>query len=249
MKKIKIYGERNSGTHFLEHLVHVYTNNEVIQLGPQKLELFLLKRIRFDFVEDFVFSRKMEQRFGWKHGCPPIKLIKCSEVTNRPIILTITKNPYSFLISLYDKPYHYKGTVPSSFSEFIRENWICRKRDNVLPRTLSNPVMLWNVKNEAYLKLAEEKNLEVYNMKYEELLEAPSILKEILSVSKDVSFGDKNNIDQNMIVKSGENSYAYYRDYYLNEKWKERLSSEDIEFINRNLNVSTMNAFGYSKLS
>jgi hypothetical protein len=47
----------------------------------------------------------------------------------------------------------------------------------------------------------------------------------------------------------GENKDSdFYRDYYLNDKWKEKLSSQAVELINENVDLHIMNHFGYEKL-
>ena len=42
--------------------------------------------------------------------------------------------------------------------------------------------------------------------------------------------------------------HLHYRDYYLNERWREELSSEAIDLINTTLDRELMDYFGYELL-
>ena len=53
--KIKIYGERNSGTNYLEKLIESNLKVALIKFRINWWSLFLLKTIPYDFVQDLIY--------------------------------------------------------------------------------------------------------------------------------------------------------------------------------------------------
>jgi hypothetical protein len=49
-------------------------------------------------------------------------------------------------------------------------------------------------------------------------------------------------------VDTSEKSTSHYKDYYLNERWREKLDRESIELINASLDKSLMRYYGYEIL-
>ncbi len=49
-------------------------------------------------------------------------------------------------------------------------------------------------------------------------------------------------------TKDKSNNFAYYQDYYLNERWRDNLSEEAISIINEAVDKNLMNHFGYEVL-
>lgn len=82
IKKIKIYGERNSGTNFLQKLIEKNINN--IELHP------------------FVYNNKT----GWKHSYPRLELFK-NEI-NTTLFIFIIRDLNPWLKSMYLNPYSIK---------------------------------------------------------------------------------------------------------------------------------------------
>ena len=73
---IQIFGERNSGTNYLKQLLE-------INLDP-KIEI--------------------GSKFGWKHGFTHKRAIKNKD-TEHTLFLVLTKDPYSWLISMNQRPH------------------------------------------------------------------------------------------------------------------------------------------------
>jgi hypothetical protein len=94
IENIKIYGERNSGTHFLSSLLknNIADNN-----------------VNF-FDEGFAGGT------GWKHGYPDFHLFD-NAVLHTTLFVFIIRDKESWLKSMYNNPYHYKK--PSDIDKFI----------------------------------------------------------------------------------------------------------------------------------
>jgi hypothetical protein len=95
MNKIKIYGERNSGTIYLEWLIH--------------------KNLVAEVVEGF--------EFGWKHRIAPAQDELSDLMKNEILFLCLVKNPYSWLLSMHKRPYQHEILKDINFSEFIRYSY------------------------------------------------------------------------------------------------------------------------------
>ena len=91
--------------------------------------------------------------------------------------LTITKNPYSWLLSLHRRPYHQKIDRNLSFEQFLQSKWTTLKRDNSAP-VLNSPIELWNKKNRSYLNLDKKRTL---NTTSEDIFKDPANLFEKIS--------------------------------------------------------------------
>lgn len=248
MKKIelKIYGERNTGTNYLTKLIK---QNFDIMILPGVAPTYLINFEEFihsgEILKDIYFSITFKNNLGWKHSqVLPLKKLASSINNKRNInFLTITKNPYSWLLSLYKNPYHNK-VKPLTFEEFISSQYTIVKRENTIKKNLT-PVEIWNLKNKSYIKLKE--NYTALNLKYEDLLNDPeSIITQVHN-----KFGFKRRFAEftniNNSTKGATKSFTDYQEYYLNEKWRSNLNLTPIMIgmINEMLDSSVMNYYNY----
>lgn len=137
--KIKIYGERNCGTNYLEKLIALNLKVDILKFQLNWFSILLLKYLKYDFIQDLLFHFQGKTTLGWKHGCPPVQAIK-NYNTDLLVIVTLTKNPYSFLSSLYKKLHHMKGKKSTNFSDFISRKWTTRRRDLCKEKQLDTPI-------------------------------------------------------------------------------------------------------------
>lgn len=91
MKNLKIYGERNSGTIYLEWLLK--GNFDVnIDTTPQ---------------------------LGWKHRLAPLGEDLEEHHKNETYFVCLIKNPYSWVLSMHKRPYHHEELRKLSFTDFL----------------------------------------------------------------------------------------------------------------------------------
>jgi hypothetical protein len=95
MKTIKIFGERNTGTIYLEWLL---TNNLAVNLSTTP-------------------------DLGWKHRLAPGQDELTEPHSSETIFLCLVKNPYSWLLSMHKKPYLHEELRKLSFSEFLNYSY------------------------------------------------------------------------------------------------------------------------------
>lgn len=242
---IKIYGERNTGTNYLSKLIEL--NLDVEQL-PGVVPGWLLD-VQEGFpakevVRDLYFTLTFRRNLGWKHMLVKRaeELLRNPACSDRLAFLTLTKNPYSWLLSLYRKPYHKSFSGKPDFASFIARPWKCVGRDN-LAGDLSSPVELWNLKNASYIQLAEK--LPVVHLGFEGLLQDPEQLLKRISDDIACEWRQPHFINYDKSTKESSKNSDFYRDYYLNEKWKSEFSAAAVDIVNERLDRQVMEFFGY----
>lgn len=246
--KIKIYGERNSGTNYLEKLIETNLAADILKFQTYWWSLVLLKSIKYDFVQDVLWRLQRKKTLGWKHGQAPINAIK-SYSSNPLVVVTITKNPYSFLHSLYKKPYHVKGGESTDFYEFICQPWITRGRDLCTKKKLESPIELWNLKNQSYLNLRNKVSKVVINITYEQLLKQPEECIRKIASKGNIPFRNEGQF-QNYIAstKDSKLSYESYKKYYLQEEWISAFNEVNLTNLNSKIDDDLMEFFNYKKI-
>jgi hypothetical protein len=155
---IKIYGERNTNTNYMSKLIELNLNAiEVPGVVPPIIMKMQKVLPGNELVRDIYFYLTYRKNLGWKHTCvkPPEELNQYKSVISNLIFLTITKNPYSWLLSLYRRPYHQYYSDNPSFETFLQRQWKTIGRDNVKNAPIT-PVELWNIKNKSYLQLHDK---------------------------------------------------------------------------------------------
>lgn len=135
-----------------------------------------------------------------------------------------------------------------NFSDFIRSPWKTLPPDRLPENYLENPVYLWNKKVESYLHVID--HLPSLVVRYEDLLKNPEGELQILCDKFNLRRKTLHYVNWYGSTKNdaGKN-FDYYREYYLQELWRSRLSSADIEYINRHLDNSLLDKYNYLPLS
>lgn len=256
-KIIKIYGERNTGTNYFHHLINLNLDVSLLRgvvptyvwiFSDASLKAFpsFCKNYRVnEKILDIYFKMTSSKNFGWKHTLisPELKNILRKSGDN-VIFLTLIKNPYSWLLSLYDHPYHF-NKKQMDFEQFLLKPWDTVGRENSSEHFV-NPIDMWNKKNENYIELKDI--VTIINIKYEDLLANPGNI--IDSISKQFNIPKKYDNFKNLkqSVKRSEKDFNYYQTYYLKERWRDKLSNKSIKIINKYLNENLMDYFGYKKI-
>jgi len=251
--KIKIYGERHTGTKYLYLLIVLNLRAEIIPGGEDMTKWYfnIAKEGSwlFELTSDLYFKTHFSKTLGWKHFLlPPAERFTQAGIKKDELLfLTLTKNPYSWLLSLYKNPWHAFQKY-SSFDEFLNTPWKTRWRENS-PGNFSNPMELWNTKNRAYLRLHNSQWNSI-NLTYEDLVADPE--KWINQIAKVTRTTKKSEIflnwEKTTTRFAPDKTYAFYKNYYLQEQWKTLLSNQQIELINQQLDEDVMAKFGYTKI-
>jgi hypothetical protein len=240
MQTVKIFGERNTGTHYLAQLI---ADNCEARLLPGVVPRALSSAP--EGAKDLFFRVSFRRNLGWKHTRVDGRKLATAPLASRTRFVALVKNPYSFLLSLYKNPYHCRGARPATFEAFVQRRWFLRGRDDMDVPALDSPVALWNAKSAALLRVARENTGRWFILRYEDLVADPRAA--IAAIAS--HFGLKmvrtfSNLNKS--AKGDARTFTDYRDYYLNERWRQKLSGEAIGLINQRLDANLPGEFGYN---
>lgn len=255
---VKIFGERNTGTNYLVRLLQLNVEAEILR-GTLPRNMAKIKeaveraaggnwRLTESFM-DVCFAFTRPAHLGWKHAAPDFALLEGYSRKRPLVVITLTRNPYSWLLALYKRPYHAHDNVNGmTIEKFLSNKWKTVARENG-PAYFETPMHLWNYKNAALLKLEALKHARVVRASFEELLQKPEEL--VATLVRNCGIASKREVFQNHheATKSEEGrDHAYYRDYYGRELWREKLTPELAGLINRHLDLDLCRRLGYEVL-
>lgn len=248
---IKLYGERNTNTNYLSKLIDL--NLQVSQLPgvvPPKLVKLEARLGVKERIRDWYFAATFGRNLGWKH----MRAKTAEELRHYRVVrngavsfVTITKNPYSWLLSLHRRPYSDQVPEGISFEDFLQMRWLTVGRGNLGRRVLGSPVELWNLKNASYLELSRD--FPTVHLSTESILAKPAEVIDRIASTLEIPRKGETFVDHQRSTKDWSKDANYYRDYYLNERWREKLSPAAIELINARLDTSLLERLGYNLLT
>ncbi|MDC9721961.1 MAG: sulfotransferase domain-containing protein [Urechidicola sp.] len=246
LNRIKLFGERNTGTIYLMKLLKF--NNYIYSGTENRIYAHIFMRLPYKEKSlDFYFFLMRKFNLGWKHKeLDNIPFMKKRLLDNEKIVfLIIVKNPYSWLLSLHKNPYHSLGSKKQSFEDFLLTPWQTVRRES-RRESYNNPIDMWNKKVESYLKF--EKQFNTHIVKYEELLLNP--IHELKEISTALDLNEATSFPRNFVksTKEKKKNNKYYQDYYGKERWKDKLTEENVKFINKFLSKDLMQHFNYNVL-
>lgn len=245
--QIKIYGERNTNTNYMSELIRLNLKVKEISGTVPKSILTLQKCLPGnELIRDLYFRHTYNQNLGWKHSrVNSDRILKHNANLKEKIaVVSITKNPYSWLLSLHRRPYHQYYRNKPDFESFLTTPWKTLARDNT-DRVVASPIALWNIKNLSYLQLEQSQAL---NLTTEEIFLDPKSVIEKISKIFSIQKSSDTFVDYQRSTKDSQKNGDYYRDYYLNEKWRDKISAEAISIINASIDRELMTHFGYKLL-
>ena len=256
---LKIYGERNTGTNYLESLLAI---NLEVRLLPGVVPPSVYRGANIatrigrrlagrpgsgESLNDLWFRYSFAKNLGWKHRLASPESLAAHALADRVTFVTLTKNPYSWLLSLFDRPYNPGGQPPSDdFDQFLRTRWWSFRRDGG-PRWYDSPIALWNAKNRAYMSLAEARGART--LSYEQLVADPELIIGQIATAAAASTTARFFTNITASTKGGgHREFSDYRDYYLNERWQTRLSPSAVITINATVDHDVMRYFSYEQV-
>jgi hypothetical protein len=247
----KIYGERNTGTNYVEQLLHanfvvhcLQSNNRVYDY-VRAVGVELPKKERGKFrskVVDIDCERVVSSEFGWKHGIPPVAEIRKAPHQKHTLFICIAKHPVAWLKSLLERPYNPVERPPETFAEFIRYAWPVTARDNMLSADRVNVIDLWNCKNRAYQDLPNETEKCLITA-YEDILAEPARFMD--RVAEHLFRRNKSFVWELPSSKGETMTFEDYRTKYDVKTLCSTISIEDVEYIKANADPKVMAAHGY----
>ena len=259
IKRIKVFGERNTGTNFIEGLLRDNLDIGVCPgILPNRLQCLykavsnMLPYALAWHVVEHDRNRRFEARFdehvGWKHARLP-NLPKNRDCYPDGLgFIALIKDPYAWLQSLHQRPYQGKihsTATPLSFSDFLRTPWPTVKRE-CGPAEYANPVQMWND------KVASYETLHAYGPTL--ILPYENIIEDIEGFLKTVchTFGlpKSGRVEIRATSTKGDDGRTTKEivRYYRSREWVKNLAADDLNCINDQLDHGLRENFGYPRI-
>jgi hypothetical protein len=250
LNMLKLYGERNTGTNYLLKLIQLNLNVELLRSEIPKAWKHWQQRLPGkEWLRDVYFMVHFKDNLGWKHmAVPPVTQMERFERFHDPKLhfLTLTKNPYAWLLSLHKRPYHhdYPGIKPD-FETFIQTPWTTVLRDGLSQKVLSSPVELWNLKVASYEHLPSERTLHLRSV---DVIANPEVVLSEIAEAFGMSRKQQEFVNYEESTKDKSKDADWYGDYYSNERWQDQLSPRSVALINSYLDVDLVRKRGFEVL-
>lgn len=258
--RIKIFGERNTGTRALADMlrpadfVTLRLTDQTTALGNGEWTQ-LRTAIQDAYYHDWRKMYNDALRDNQNHICNPLAMWKHAApewnedyVTEHVHVIFMVRNPYSWLVSTAKKPYHMKGPKTADFQEFLSRPWMTEQRDNT-KILLKSVTELWNRKVQAYIDFATEARMhDVYPrfIQFEDFVANP--MGEVQSALATFQVPSTGVVALARSTKERHTDFEDIQAFYAQEAWKEYLTDENISLINGQIDWGLARTFGYSQL-
>jgi hypothetical protein len=239
VRALKLYGERNTGTNFVSQLVAV--NLPVGLLRGTAPKWWTRMRPKSERLKDLYFLFTYPRNLGWKHAVAPnADELRRLFTARRGIgCVTVTKNPYAWLLSLHRRPYH-NWSRPPEFLQFLETPWPTVRRERA-PGPYASPIVMWNAKTAAYLAMGPA----VLNLRYEDVLEDPPAAIGRIKDHFGLRTLGADFVNVTVSTKPDARTFDDYRTFYTGQEWRAQLSAAAVKVINRQLDPGLVARFGY----
>lgn len=246
--QVKLFGERNTGTRYLARLLEQNLKLNLLAGAPPAWVRNLQRTLPGkEWLRNAYFVASASHNLGWKHSLPEHRSVRERIGPRAVLIVTLTKNPYAWLVSLYRRPYHQHWKERPSFRDFLVMPWRTIHREAAGKSTYSSPVALWNEKNAAYRRLAE--HVGAINLTYETLLKDPAQIVADVAAAAGVQWNRSTFVNLESSTKKSSKTHADYQAYYAQEQWREEYDASDLVAINGRLDWELVQAFGYQLIT
>lgn len=254
--KLKLFGDRNTGTIALTRLVNANSATRVLpasvptlplpapirkrlQQGLQKLE-----PERREARLDTIF-RLSPVRWTWKHAATHFTPAEMARFRDVPVVILV-RHPASWLRSLHRNPYHALAPVPERLEDFVAMSWPTVGRERLGSRVLT-PVTLYNEKIASYLAFADAlvgMGGKVEFVRFEDFVIDQLAVFERLRPLLRAPKADPSPVLRS--TKDRERDHRYYADYYGRELWRAEISDGVWAQLATGIDWGPLTRFGYA---
>lgn len=261
--RIKVYGERNTGTNLLERALgeatdlHIHPGNAprwrmtayhyARKLGVTAAAAEALDRLIEADRDRYFAGAGFARTLGWKHARTPPTAPPGFETPADLGYVTLRKNPYSWLLSLHKRAYAGRGRAARSaqtLTAFAATPWPTVRRE-CGPEIYPTPMAIWCDKVASYAALDALRP--AVHLRYEDMLADPAEALRAIGVGLGVAVRpEAANFDTP--TKGDPGSGDRYRAYYLEERWRAKLDPETVAAINAGLDAELVRRMGYAMI-
>lgn len=178
--RIKVFGERGTGTNFITQMIHANFQVDVLMQpsvsdapGAAKLKVPGLRPKRpkeiQQYIEDHQHFHGLRTFGGWKHACLTDRLIDTLPGADTTLFICVVRHPALWAKSFHREPFATFLEPDPDLTTFLRHPWVTRFRDEVPELILDSPALLWRLKNQSYLDQADAR-ANVVIVRHEDML-------------------------------------------------------------------------------
>ncbi len=256
MRKLKLFGDRNTGTNALTRLINANSGSRVLpasvptlplptpvrrrlQQGLQKLEVER-REARIDTI-----FRLCPVRWSWKHAATRFTPAETARFRDVPVVILV-RHPASWLRGLHRNPYHALVPVPERLEDFAAMRWPTVARERLESRVLT-PVTLYNEKIAAYLAFADALagiGGRVEFVRFEDFVVDQIAVFERLRPLLAAPKADPDPVSRS--TKDREKDHRYYADYYGRELWRAEIPDALWAELATGIDWDALERFGYA---
>lgn len=254
-RRIKVFGERNTGTRaamdMLRALPHVslaHPGRPAISPEAARTKAIIEQKLQGRLRNEYLDAIKEERAtkdggfWAWKHSAPKFddSFLSCEAS-----VLFLVRDPYSWVTSLHRHPYHLRGRRSAQFQEFLEHPWLTMRRDNI-NAVVDSPVCLWTKKTAAYIRFIESAPVPTSVIIFEDFVADPVAALGRALADVDISANGLVALDRS--TKDQTESIEDIKTRYRNQIWKKQLTRQAVEVINQHIDWDIAGYFGYSML-
>lgn len=251
-RKIKIFGERNTGTRAVAQMLRPvrgittgFRLPDEKSLGLVAMQLMAtLEKAHPEVFPEFQIDIRVTSGkavHAWKHSAPPID---GSYAATNASVLFLVRDPYSWIASFFRNPYDVRGGHPDTLAAFLKRPWSTMKRDNIGP-DLDSPMRLWNEKLRAYLAFASAAPVPSTVLYFEAFVLEPVASLHAALARFGIAAEGLAELD-GPTKPNGKRREARVR-YYQTNAWEAEISPEAAALINHYVDWDVATSFGYHK--
>ena len=249
-RRIKIFGERNTGTRAVAQMLRAHRGVVINVPRPPDASFDMLmaqinstlKGFRHKLFQDTLIDarlRRLKAISAWKHTAP---VVDESFAEHGASVLFMVRDPYSWATSFFRHPYHARAHTPDRLEDFLQQPWLTMQRDNTAP-VLTSPLVLWNEKLRAYRAFALAAPVPSTVLKFEDFVLDP--VAALGAALVDFGISSTGLAEANTTKKNGLSARKRVR-YYKENSWQKEISPEAARLINSYIDWDVATAFGYT---
>ena len=254
-RRVKIFGERRTGT---TAIIRMLKKSPRVDLGSGQGIWRHVDRAnqiasRFDppwaglhrdAALDDLYARA-DLMGAWKHQ--RLSYDPAFRERDISVILTV-RNPYAWVVSLYQRPFHMIGPEAVTLEAFIRRPWATVRRDH-LDAILETPLDLWSLKLAAALEFADRaraNGVRVAFVAFEPFLQDPAATLGAALAELEIDAEGVAGIPDPVM---GTGTMTDRRHFESERLWLNDLTPGAITAINERLDWAVADRFGYARIA
>ncbi len=252
-RKLKVFGERNTATRAVMQMLRAL---EQVSLSMPRgdpgdraqMEAHIrqhMKGMSLKLFMDALEDTKHAQTGGmsdWKHAAPRMDdSYKSLEAS----VIFLVRNPYSWIWSLAEHPYHARAPWIGDMAAFIARPWLSVARENIQP-ILYSPMELWNIKLRRYLEFPTKAGVPAQVLHFEDFVQDPIASLSAILRGFDISPDGLALVETP--TKAHARAPAQRKAFYADEGWKGYFTAATIAQVNELIDWEVAAAYGYPRL-